>query len=100
MSSSVFDHVRELLPEVSRRADEIEKLRTLPDDLVTDLTAAGCFRMLVPRRYGGEELTLAQSLELIENLSRADASTGWVVMIACSNLMVLGLLPATTFESV
>lgn len=100
MSSTVFDRVRELLPEVSRRADEIEELRTLPDDLVADITTAGCFRMLVPRRYGGEELTLAQSLELIEDLSRADASTGWVVTIACSNLMILGLLPAATFESV
>jgi alkylation response protein AidB-like acyl-CoA dehydrogenase len=100
VSSTIFDGVRDLLPEVSRRADEIEKLRTLPDDLVADLTAAGCFRMLVPRGYGGEELSVAQSLDLIEELSRADASTGWVVMIAVSNLMVLGLLPAATFEAV
>lgn len=99
-SSKVFGAVRELLPAVRERADEVERLRTLPSDLVVDLTSAGCFRMLVPRGYGGEELTLAQSLGLIEDLSHADASTGWVVMIACSNLMVLGLLPSTTFESV
>jgi len=67
---------------------------------MSDLTAAGCFRMLVPRRYGGEELTVAESLEVIEELSRLDASTGWSVMIACSNLMVLGLLPPATFESI
>jgi alkylation response protein AidB-like acyl-CoA dehydrogenase len=92
--------VRGLGPSISRRADEIEKLRGIPSDIVADLTAAGCFRMLVPRRYGGEELTLAESLDVIEELSRTDASTGWSVMIACSNLIVLGLLPSATFESI
>lgn len=99
-SSAVVDAVRGLVSEVSRRAEEIDGARALPDDLVTDLASAGCFRMLVPGRYGGEEMSIAESLVVIEELSRADASTGWVVMIACSNLMVLGLLPAATFEAV
>jgi indole-3-acetate monooxygenase len=46
---SVPDAVRGLAPRMTACAAEIEKARRLPRDLVRDLTAAGCFRMLVPR---------------------------------------------------
>ena len=100
MSSSVAERVHQLSPVIDRRADEIEKLHAIPSDIMAELTEAGCFRMLVPRSYGGEELTLAESLSIIEELAASDASTGWSVMIACSNLMVLALLPRATFDSI
>lgn len=55
-TSSVLERVRALVPEVSKRAEEIEQARRLPSDLLDELTQAGCFRMGLPRSHGGEEL--------------------------------------------
>jgi alkylation response protein AidB-like acyl-CoA dehydrogenase len=90
----------DLAPVLAGRAAEVEQARHVPKDLVADLTAAGCFRMLVPADYGGDALNVGQALAVIETLSRADAAVGWNVMIAGSNLVVFGLFPRATFEAV
>ncbi len=36
---------------------------------------------MVPRAWGGPEMDPLAQIELIETLSRADASTAWVAMI-------------------
>ena len=70
-----------LAPTLAGRAAEIERARRLPADLLEDLIAAGCFRLLVPREYGGVEADLPSALRALEVLSRADGSVGWTVMI-------------------
>ncbi len=57
---TTLDAVRALVPDITARAEEIEQARTLPRDLVDDLVAAGCFRALVPRSHGGDELALGR----------------------------------------
>lgn len=91
--------VREMAPAISKRSDEIEQARRLPSDLVADLAAAGCFRMLVPRRYGGSEMSLRDAIEVVEEVSRADGSAGWTVMIGASTPVVFGNLPEPTFAA-
>ena len=66
--------------------------------MVEDLKAAGCFRSLVPRGHGGDEHDLATHMRVLEELARTDGSVGWTVMIGASAPLVLGLLPAQTFE--
>lgn len=80
-TTTVLDAVRKLTPEIAERADEIEKAKVVPADLLERLTDAGAFRMFVPRQYGGEEMSLPDAMAVIEEVSRADASTGWTVMI-------------------
>ena len=62
--ATILAAVREVIPLIVTRSDEIERGRRLPVDLVTRLRAAGCFRMLVPRRLGGAEADLAEHLNL------------------------------------
>ena len=92
--------VRALAPEIVARSDEIERGRRLPADLVAQLRAAGCFRMLVPRKYGGAELELAAHMRVMRELARADGSVGWTVMIGSSAPVILGMLPTATFDAV
>ncbi len=54
-SNETLAAVRALAAAIAARADEIEQGRRLPPDLVEELTAAGCFRNLVPRSHGGAE---------------------------------------------
>ena len=96
---SVFDAVRSLAPKIAPRGAEIEKARRLPLDLVRDLTAAGCFRMLVPRSHGGGGLDLASAMSVAEELSRADASVGWTTMNLAGGWINLGTLPRATFDA-
>jgi alkylation response protein AidB-like acyl-CoA dehydrogenase len=72
----------------------------LPLDLVRDLTAAGCFRMLVPRSHGGGGgFDLASAMSVIEELSRADASVAWTTMNLAGGWINLGSLPRATFDT-
>ena len=89
-TSKVLAAVRELVPEVVARADEIEQKRGLPPELNDKLRAAGMFRMLIPRYYGGEELHPIQVSRVLETLSRADGSTGWTGMVAVGFNITLG----------
>jgi len=73
--------VRELDPKIRAAAKEIELGRRLPLHIVREMQRAGVFRMSMPRAWGGSELDLLSQLEVIETLSRADASVGWCAMI-------------------
>jgi alkylation response protein AidB-like acyl-CoA dehydrogenase len=97
--TAVLDAVRGLAPRIAGRAAEIEAARQLPRDLIDDLSAAGCFRMLVPRSHDGSGFDLVSAMRVFEELSRADASVGWTVMIGASSLRDLGGLPRATFDA-
>jgi len=81
-----------LAPEIESRAAEIAALRRLPADLVLKLKQAGAFRMLMPRAWGGPEMTPREQNEVIEIYSRADASVGWCVMIGSDSGFFVGLM--------
>jgi alkylation response protein AidB-like acyl-CoA dehydrogenase len=95
----VLGAVRDLAPEISVRSAEIDKARRLPLDLLAQLKAAGCFRMFVPKSYGGLDVDVPASMEIIEMLATADGSTGWVVMIGSETPMFLALLSRKRFDS-
>src|SRR5688572_12711741 len=96
--SETLERVAALAPRLAKRSEEIEAGRRVPLDLIDELTAAGCFRMLVPKDRGGDDLRLDEALAVIEVLSRADSATGWVVMIAASAPPIFAHLPAATFD--
>jgi indole-3-acetate monooxygenase len=98
-TNTSLEAVRTLAPAIVARSEEIERGRRVPPDLVEELTAAGCFRMLVPRSHGGAELDLAAEMRVIEELARADGSVGWTVMIGRSAPVFLGKLPRDTFDT-
>jgi alkylation response protein AidB-like acyl-CoA dehydrogenase len=92
-AASPLDAVRALAPAIRQRADEIEQGRRVPLDLVRGLTDAGAFRMCIPRELGGGECDVATLLAVIEEVARADASTGWIVMIGATSGLVSGYMP-------
>jgi alkylation response protein AidB-like acyl-CoA dehydrogenase len=89
-----------LLPTIAARAGEIEEARRLPPDLLDDLRATGCFRYQLPASHGGFGASLGDAVALVEAISRADASTGWSVMIAAGMFRELAELPRATFDEI
>ncbi len=94
-----FEAVGELAPEISARSREFESVRRLPADLARKLAEAGVFRIAIAREYGGAERPPSDLVRIIEEVSRADGSVGWCVMIGSSTAALSGYLtPATARE--
>jgi alkylation response protein AidB-like acyl-CoA dehydrogenase len=70
---------RALAPRIRARAAEIEAGRQLPPDLVLDLANAGLFKVALPEAEGGLGADVLTALRVIEEIARADGSTGWCV---------------------
>lgn len=71
--------VERLAPLIEACAADGDRERRLPARLVSALTEAGMFRLLLPRSLGGAELPPAAFVRVIEGVSRADGSTAWVL---------------------
>ena len=97
-AKTLLDSIRDLAPSISARSAEIDAGRRLPPDLLAQLTAAGCFRMFVPKSHGGLDVDFPTSMEIIEAIATADGSAGWVVMIGSETPMLLALLSRKRFD--
>ncbi len=60
-------------------AAQIEADRELPRPLFDALADAGFFKLLIPGNLGGAEIDLPAYVKVLEELGKADASTGWIV---------------------
>src|SRR5712692_279440 len=79
MAESPLDAARKLAPRIRSAADQIDAARELPRELFEALADAGMFHLAFPRSLGGVELDLPTYVEVIEEIGKADASTGWIV---------------------
>src|SRR5213594_1021333 len=79
MADSPVDAAVKLVPLIRSCADQIDAARELPRSLFEALADAGMFHLAFPRSLGGAELDLPTYVEVIEEIGKADASTGWIV---------------------
>ena len=49
--------------------------------------------MFVPRAFGGGEVDVTTGLRVLEELGKADGSTGWIAMIGSTTGVVSAYLP-------
>ena len=78
-----LEAARRLAPLIRESATETDAQRELPRPLFEAMADAGLFRLGLPRTLGGAEMDLPGYLEVIEEIGRADASTGWVTNQVC-----------------
>ena len=79
MTGSALDAARKLAPMIRSCADQIEADRELPRPLFEALADAGLFLLALPRALGGVEIDLPTYVQALEEIGKADASTGWIV---------------------
>ena len=75
-----------LAPLIRAHADESERERHLAPAVVDAFHEAGLFRALLPPRFGGSGLDLAQAVPLFEEVACADGSAGWNLALGASGL--------------
>jgi alkylation response protein AidB-like acyl-CoA dehydrogenase len=78
MSAAPLEAARALGPLIRASAAETDAQRELPRPLFEAMADAGLFRLGLPRAVGGVELDLPSYIEVIEEIGKNDASTGWV----------------------
>jgi alkylation response protein AidB-like acyl-CoA dehydrogenase len=78
-TQSPLDAARKLAPMIRSCAEQSEADRELPRPLFEALADAGLFLSALPRSLGGAELDLPAYVQVLEEIGKADASTGWIV---------------------
>ena len=79
----VLARVDELLPTIAQAADKGDAEGQLADHIIDAMYDAGLFATLAPQAHGGHELDLETFSQIVQKISSAHPSAGWV----CSFLM-------------
>lgn len=84
-----------LLDTIRARRSELHGLGHIPQDIVKQFQALGLYRAFVPEQLGGAGTTPMEFLRVIEQISAADGSAGWVASFGFAT-KYLSSLPAET----
>lgn len=84
-----------LLDDIRTRRAELHRLGHIPQDIVEKFQQIGLYRAFVPEQLGGGGMTPMEFLRLIEIISAADGSAGWVASFGFAT-KYLSSLPAST----
>ena len=76
----LLEKARELAPELDVQAVVNDSLGRLGEPTMDLLRKGNFFSLLAPKSFGGQEASPTEALQVVEALSAANASAGWVVM--------------------
>jgi alkylation response protein AidB-like acyl-CoA dehydrogenase len=79
------DLVAPVAQDILAMAGQVEADRKLPQPLMDRLTTAGLFSIYTPAQFGGLELGFPAALQVVEEVSKLDGSTGWTVALGFAN---------------
>ncbi|MCH2171827.1 hypothetical protein MK489_13670 [Myxococcota bacterium] len=96
----LLERCEKLLPDLSKRALETERLRQLPRANVDALVASGLPRALQPERFGGSELGCAAHIEIASRLALGCASTAWCQFVWSAHNYLLRFYPERAQQEV
>ncbi|EQM71500.1 acyl-CoA dehydrogenase [Aquipseudomonas alcaligenes OT 69] len=101
VSITANDAFQALLAEIRERArsEEFDRQKYISQDIIERFKALGVYRALVPKRFGGDERSPIEFCQMIEDISIADGSAGWVASFGM-NPVYLASLPLATLEQV
>lgn len=88
-----------LLNTVREKRAQFSRDQQVSADVVQLMREAGFYRALVAKRFGGDELSPMAFLGMVERLSEADGSAGWVASFGFS-AVYLSALPIPTLEEI
>ena len=91
---------RALVPHIAAAGPRIEATRELPPELLAMLHEARMFRTLMPRAFGGEEISPQAYVQMMIHIASADASTAWCVGQASGCSMAAAYMEAEAAQAI
>jgi alkylation response protein AidB-like acyl-CoA dehydrogenase len=101
---SVVDNIvesrefQQVLDEVRQRRNEFDTGSHVPRDMIERFKQVGIYRAATPKCYGGDALAPAHFLQIIERISEADGSAGWVASFGSAGVYLAALPKETLAE--
>jgi 3-hydroxy-9,10-secoandrosta-1,3,5(10)-triene-9,17-dione monooxygenase len=83
---------RAMIPVLSKRSLKQKRRRGVLPETIADMQAAGFFRVLQPRRWGGYEMDLGTFYDIEIALGEGDMSSGWTYGVLGVVSWLLGVM--------
>jgi 3-hydroxy-9,10-secoandrosta-1,3,5(10)-triene-9,17-dione monooxygenase len=99
-SDDVLALVEDLLPQFRQAAAQSDIDRAVSRQSIDQLRGAGVFRLLQPKRYGGDEANLQLFFDVIAAVGTADASLAWVAGVLGTHQWVVANFPGRAQDDV
>ena len=95
------EEFQQLLVEIRARArdEEFDRQKFISADVIERFRTLGVYRALVPKRFGGDERSPGEFCQMVEDISIADGSAGWVASFGMSPVY-LAALPLDTIKKI
>ncbi len=95
-----FDKVQQLAPVIREHADRAERDAQILREVADAFHEAGMFRVLLPHELSGGALTIPETLRLVEEVSRIDASVGWNLAICAGGPVFAQFLSRAAYDEI
>ena len=90
--AELIARARAMIPTLDERALAQTQRRGILPETIAEMQAAGFFRVLQPKRWGGYEMELGTFYDIEIALSEGDMSTGWTYGVFGAVTWFLGLI--------
>ena len=100
IEQEIMHQVHAIAPRFAERAEAAEQARKIPDESVQEMLTAGLARILVPTRFGGYGLGFDTWVDIVLEISKADASHGWCASLIIHHAHLIGQFPEEAQEAV
>lgn len=82
----------ELVPLLAANALRTEQERRVVEENIVAMSDAGLFRMMVPKRYGGYQVSIRTSLDIVSIVAEGCGASAWVLSLINNAAWVVGLM--------
>lgn len=100
LAATLIARAEALAPTLAGRAAQAEAQGRIPAETIADMQAAGFFKVLQPKRYGGHELDPQTFFDIQMALARGCMSTAWVYGVVGVHNWQLALFDARAQQDV
>jgi alkylation response protein AidB-like acyl-CoA dehydrogenase len=98
--TEIIRRVAEISPSLARNARAADEARHLAPESMRIMIDAGMFKIPVPSRVGGYELSLRTLAAAVSGISEACPSSGWVLMVMGAHHWCIGSFPEAAQDDV
>lgn len=92
-AAALVARATKLVPLIREHAAKGAAAGQVSSEVVDALEAEGLFKLLVPKRLGGQEASVRTTVDVLAEISRGDGATGWI-----ASLLNAGTWFGTTFS--
>lgn len=79
-----------LRPQLVAQQAEVEERNTFSPEMHEEFRRAGFYRMFMPRRYGGFEVSVPTYMRVVVELARGCPSTAWCLALSANHALMVG----------